>query len=197
MKKRLNVSLLGKKEYSSIEQRNAFITHCFEVLYPDLLMIAHGFFNNEKDAEDCAIDFFEKLMHWPASRFRRPKNLTGYILTSAYNHCITAYGKNQNQPFIIDIDDVFTVKHSQKGVDERLVIQEQLEDAQKLITHLSEPQQHVITLYAQGYSHKEIAATLDISISTSTSRLNRARQNLRSMLAHQLAEAEKPGLPDG
>ena len=197
MTKRLNILLLGEAESSKIEQRNAFITHCFEVLYSDLLTIAHGFFDEEKDAEDCVIEFFEKLMQWPASRFRGPEKLRAYILTSAYHYCITVYGKNQHQPLILDLDEVFTVSHPQKRVDERLMIQEQLEDAQKLIARLSEPQQDVMRLYAQGYSHQEIAAKLDISVSTSTSRLNRARKNLREMLAYQLAETEKPGFPDG
>ena len=57
------------------------------------------------------------------------------------------------------------------------------DDLIKIIQELSPAYRMVFNLYAiEGYSHKEIADSLDITVNTSKSQLSRARKMLQNML---------------
>lgn len=61
------------------------------------------------------------------------------------------------------------------------------EDLTRLVQELPLGFRLVFNMYAiEGYSHKEIAEILDISVSTSKSQLSRARSALRKQLEVQL-----------
>ncbi len=185
MKKYLDLSLLGYEESPSFEQKNRFFSHCFEVLHAAVFSIAYDFFNNEKDAEDQLIEFFEKLMSWPVSRFRETENLVGYILKAARNHCINElrFRKHRmNNGQQVSMEQAMEIPYRGRSIEKELIINESLEAVKRAIACLPEPQQQVLVMKAQGYSHKEIAAAIGIDESASTSRLNRARRNLREIL---------------
>ena len=62
-------------------------------------------------------------------------------------------------------------------------IWKEADDLMKLVEELPAGYKTIFNLYAiEGYSHKEIAEMLDISINTSKSQLSRARALLQSKL---------------
>lgn len=179
----LNVSLLGDTEYLTDEQKNAFFSHCFEVLYEPIYAMAYNFFKNEQDAEDHAADFFKKLIQWPVSRFKAPENLAGYIRKAAYYHFINAFKaqKLRNGKYAL-VDETFDPQDKTDNLEKKLILKERLADVQRVIATLPQLQQKALLLKAAGYDHNEIAAQLGINRSASTSRVSRARTYIRKKL---------------
>ena len=73
-------------------------------------------------------------------------------------------------------EEVDTVGHQSPGVYDKMQSDEVLE----LLSTMPEGYRTVIQLYAiEGYTHEEIAALLNISVSTSRSQLTRARRMIK------------------
>lgn len=181
----IDVTLLGHEQYPSLEQKNAFFTHCFEELYEHIFVIAYDYFNNQLEAEEQAADFFEKLMTWPASRFKEQENLVGYILLATKNHCISvirALKRRRSRYPTIPIELAFNVQDKTRLTDNRIITEEALAHVMRAVARLPESQRSALMLNAKGYSHQEIAEILNISESASTSRVNRARHKLQALL---------------
>lgn len=177
----LNLQLLGPNEDPSREQKNAFFSDCFEKLQKPIFIIAYDYSENEKDVEDLVFGFFEKMMNWPVSRFRKPENLTGYILKAARNYCnnySTARKRNQTQ---IPLDYDLPIPDQGVRIDKTIIDRESITALEHAIRQLPKAQQQVVILVAESFSHQEIAEKLNIRETASTSRLNRARKTLRKM----------------
>lgn len=81
--------------------------------------------------------------------------------------------------------------HEVKIEDEQL---DALDDSQylKFVQQLSYAYRTVFVLYVfEEFSHKEIAAKLDISVGTSKSNLNRAKQRLKEMIVQTKKNSKK------
>ena len=181
LKKSLNV--LGSENSFHFEERQAFYADCYNKYHDAIFSIAYNFFENEFDAKDQTIEFFEKLMSWPISRFEKQENLSGYILKSAYNHCITALkAKKRRMQNIVPLEHAMSLSSKVSSIEINLINNESIQAILAAIKLLPKNQQEVLLLAAQGYSHKEISDNLGIAESASTSRLSRARQKLKEIL---------------
>jgi RNA polymerase sigma-70 factor (ECF subfamily) len=177
--KKLDLIPNGHDGSISLQQRNEFYVNCYTLLHNRVFAIAYDFTRNALDADDLTASFFEKLLRLPIDTFLNRKNLKGYILTAAYNHC-RDYVRVQRKTFtaLECLDKENTVP----SIERKIELKEKLAIVQRLIDDLPNIQQRIIRLVAQGYSHKEIASKLGITETNSTSRLSVARKTLRKSL---------------
>lgn len=127
-----------------------------------------------ESANDVLQDAFLKIFKNLAS-FRGESTLGAWIKTIVVR---TAYSKlRKNKIYFEDLDKVNVNKHVDWG--DYLAV----EYLEKAIKSLPDGYRAVFTLIeVEGYSHKEVAAMLDISVGTSKSQLFYAKRKLREML---------------
>jgi RNA polymerase sigma-70 factor (ECF subfamily) len=95
------------------------------------------------------------------------------------NTTIDHFRKNKNV-FVKDIEDFNNVATEEPDVD--VLSQLRTEDIMKAVQTLSPAYRMVFSLYVvDGYSHKEVAEELGISVGTSKSNLAKAKNNLKKL----------------
>ena len=100
------------------------------------------------------------------------------------NTALDAIRKNRHLKHHAQIDDVAFALRSNDFIFETLVA----EDLMKVLQELPLGYKTVFNLYAiEGYSHKEIAKEINVTISTSKSQFSRAK----AMLREKILELEK------
>ncbi len=131
-----------------------------------------------EEAQDIVQDGFVKVFS-KINSFTGSGSLEGWIKRIMVNTALDHLRKIKNERFNLNVDDVsFLLKEDQK-------IEGQLheEDLMQLVKQLPTGYRTVFNLYAiEGYSHKEIAAELEISENTSKSQYSRARSLLQKRL---------------
>lgn len=181
----LDKGILGNEKNPSTEEKNAFFKHCFEKLHGKIYVMARGYFNSEADADDFAADFFEDLMTWSISIFREKENLPAYIKKAALNRCMNELktrNRKRNKRQHVELGHAAKIPDQRGTAEATFIISETHSATMRAVNRLPTPQRDVILLKAEGLEHNEIAAKLGISVTTSTSRLNRARQKLHEIL---------------
>ncbi len=147
-----------------------------------MLSVCSRYLKDRDEAEDVMIasimKVFEKL-----EQFKREGSFEGWIRRIVINECLTYLRKNKSIFMAVDVEKAeLTLDYQELG--------DKLEeyDLLSLVASLPNGYRTVFNLYAiEGYSHKEIAEHLDISVNTSKSQLSRARV----LLQHKLVGAEK------
>ncbi|TAE38128.1 MAG: sigma-70 family RNA polymerase sigma factor [Sphingobacteriales bacterium] len=149
-----------------------------EMLYQQyatkMMAICMRYAKDKMEAEDVLQIGFIKIFKEIAS-YRGEGNFEGWMRKIMVNTAIESYRKNLRFLNVVSLDDAF--EHATTGFDcSNLAMQDLL----KLIQKLADGYRLVFNMYViEGYSHKEIAATLGISESTSKSQLSRARAILQ------------------
>ena len=139
-----------------------------------MLVVCMRYAKDRMEAEDVLqmgfIKIFQKI-----GEYRGDGSFEGWMRRVMVNTAIESYRKNLRTLNIVPIEDAY----EQPGVGfdfSRLGMQDLL----KVIQKLSDGYRMVFNMYAiEGYSHKEIAATLGISEGASKSQLSRARAILK------------------
>ena len=102
------------------------------------------------------------------------------------NTCLQQLRKNKSGIEFIDIQDIA----SDIMIDSDALQQINLKDLTKIISNLPNGYRTIFNMFIiDGYSHKEIAEKLNISISTSKSQLLRAKKQLKKNLINNRHEA--------
>lgn len=147
--------------------------------------IAYRFMGNEADAYDMAQESLIKIYRGITS-FKGEASLSSWVYRLTVNTCMDGLRKRKNAPV--------SLEHSiEKGVpfedayydtpEEQALTLERSEDIQKAINILSKNYKAVVVMRdIDGFSYEEIAKTLDISVGTVKSRINRGRQKLKELL---------------
>ncbi|WEK18537.1 MAG: RNA polymerase sigma factor [Candidatus Pedobacter colombiensis] len=139
-----------------------------------MLAICMRYTKDKMEAEDVLqlayIKVFEKI-----KEYRGEGAFEGWIRRIMVNTAIESYRKNLKNMNLVQIEEA----HEQPSTNfdfSRLGLQ----DLMRIIQKLSDGYRIVFNMYAiEGYTHKEIAATLGISEGASKSQLSRARAILR------------------
>ncbi len=131
---------------------------------------------NKNDADDIFhqsfLNIFEKL-----NQLRNPKALAGWV-KSVFVNTSLAYGRENYK--IEDVTEPLPDEAIQHADLNKAVGKMALDDLTKLIQQLSNQYRRVFNLYIiDGFSHKQIAEKLEISIGTSKSNLHDARKILQ------------------
>lgn len=139
-----------------------------------MLAVCMRYAKDRMEAEDVLqlgyIKIFQKV-----SEYRGDGSFEGWMRRVMVNTAIESYRKNLRTLNVVPIEDAY--EQPSTGFDfSRLGMQDLL----KVIQKLSDGYRMVFNMYAiEGYSHKEIAATLGISEGASKSQLSRARAILK------------------
>ena len=139
-----------------------------------MLVICMRYTKDKMEAEDVLqlayVKVFEKI-----KEYRGEGAFEGWIRRVMVNTAIESYRKNLKNINLVQIEEAYE-QHSTDFDFSRLGLQ----DLMRIIQKLSDGYRIVFNMYAiEGYTHKEIAATLGISEGASKSQLSRARAILR------------------
>lgn len=156
-------------------------------LAPKMLGVCVRYINDRNEAEHVMvggmIKVFEKI-----EQYSGEGSLEGWVRRIMVNESLMYLRKHQAMSIEVEISEAETALNF-KSLEDNL----SAEDLLRLINELPIGYKTVFNLYAiEGYSHKEIAEMLAISIQTSKSQLSRARK----LLQNKLAKLEKIELKD-
>ena len=134
------------------------------------------------NSKDDANDIFQQafyLIYKNLNQVKNPKALSGWVKRIFVNTALEVIKKNAR---FSNLDNIESLVDSNENLN--FAIQNiRIEELAGLIQQLPEGTRMVFNLYViEGYSHKEIAKDLDISVGTSKSQLFDARKKLKEAL---------------
>ena len=131
-----------------------------------------------EEAQDIVQDAFIKVFK-KIGTFSGKGSLEGWIRRIMVNTSLDYLRSIKNERFNVDVEEV----HYKLKDDQHVVESLQAEDLMKIVQTLPTGYRTVFNMYAiEGYSHREIADSLDISENTSKSQYSRARTLLQKKL---------------
>lgn len=152
----------------------------YDMYAPKMFSVCLRYAKNQPDAEDILQDGFVKLFN-NLHRFRGEGSFDGWVRRIFVNTAIE-HIRRKNLNTVVGEGLENTIVDRQKSALDNLYEK----DLIKTSMTLSDGYRTVFTLYAvEGFSHKEIAAQLGITESTSKSQFSRAKAILRNMLQHK------------
>jgi len=145
-----------------------------------MLAVCARYFQSLEEAQDALQDGFIKVFT-NIDNFREEGSLEGWIRRIMVNTSLNLHRKNLKHYYHVDLGETET-----RIADERLSIDNlEVQDMLKMIQQLPNGYRIVFNLYEiEGYSHKEIAKELNVSVSTSKSQLLKAKRKLREQIIH-------------
>jgi RNA polymerase sigma factor (sigma-70 family) len=151
-----------------------------------MLGICMRYFSSLDQAEDALQEGFIRVFSNLAS-FRGEGSLEGWIKRTIVNTALNHFRNNKKHLFHLDVDEIgesmvdLSVKPDQHNAEDLLRLLHSLPAGYKIVFNLYE---------VEGYSHKEIADKLGISVNTSKSQLSKARRLLQKKLEKLYTEKE-------
>jgi RNA polymerase sigma-70 factor (ECF subfamily) len=143
-----------------------------------MLGVCYRFAKNREDAEDMLQEGFIKVFS-QIHQYRNEGALEGWIRRIIVHTCINILKKNKKFSDCVDIAQAGSIGIREESIPSIMQAKEVVE----CIRLLPLGYRTVLNLYAiEGYSHKEIAAVLDIEESTSRSQYTRAKSMLEEIL---------------
>jgi len=150
----------------------------FQSFAPKMMGVCLRYANSSTEAEDMLqeglIKVYEKL-----NMYSGKGSLEGWIRKIVVNTALDIIRKNKKRKFNTSIDEVeFSLKKEQYIIEDLTA-----NELMKILQTIPIGYRTVFNMYAiEGYSHKEIADEMGISVSTSKSQLSRARAVLKSII---------------
>ena len=149
----------------------------YEDYYPSMMPLCLRYSNNREDALDILHEGFIKVFK-NIAKYQAGTSLSSWIRRIMVNTAIDFYRKRTRRR-TENIETAYHVSSNAPDSISQLAAEEILEALQLL----SPAYRSVFNLYViEGYAHKEIAAILNITESTSRSNLVKARSKLRKIL---------------
>jgi len=131
------------------------------------------------EAQDIMQDGFIKVFN-SIDKFHHDGSLEGWVKKIMVNTALDAYRRNKKRRNALELDDENAMEI---GDREDILGDISIKFLLKLIQDLPEGYRMVFNMFAiEGYSHKEIAKELQISVNTSKSQYSRARAYLQKMI---------------
>lgn len=168
-----------------IQKKRSVQCALYERYASTMLAVCMRYSKNREEAEDLMQEAFLKVFDKIAT-FRGQGSLEGWIRRIMINHALN-YLKSKKIQFIEEdpqrMSETLSDDHKSEGNEELYSPEMML----KAVQQLPEGYRIVFNLYVfEGFSHREIAESLDVSENTSKSQLSRARKYLRKLLASQV-----------
>lgn len=164
------VGCLGKK--ASAQKK------LYDYLSPRMMGVCMRYSDSVQEAEDVLQDGFVKLFD-KLETFGGTGSFEGWARRLFVNTALDAIRKKKKYKYDKSIDDVAFMLNSNDYIEESLAA----DDLMKILQKIPVGYRTVFNLYAiEGYSHKEIAEQLSITVSTSKSQYSRAKSLLRSII---------------
>lgn len=151
----------------------------FDKFSPRMLGIAERYTKNSDEAHDVLQETFIKVFD-NLKKYKHTGSLEGWIRKICVNSSLDYIRRTKNLKLNDDVEEVeYKLSSNQETVLERLAA----EDLMEILNELPMGYKAVFNLFViDGFSHKEIAEQLQISVNTSKSQFSRARQLLRKIV---------------
>ncbi len=163
--------------------------------FPRILNFIHRFVRDRQQAEDLTQDVFIKVYH-ASDRYRPEARFRTWLYTIARRTSLNAIRRNK----IAAALSLDALRSSEKGdmpvqvedkaaerPDEGLLRHERTARVRRAIEALPLNQREAVILRRyEELSYEEIAQTMGISLSAVKSLLNRAKENLKEALRHEI-----------
>lgn len=149
-----------------------------------------GFVNNSEDAEDLAQEVFIEVFR-SIGNFRGGAKLSTWLYRIAVTKSLDFLRKKKAQKRIQFVKSLFGMDDEERQIADYKIVhphlqleqQERLNVLHQAVGQLAENQRIVFTLNKfEDLSYKEIAAVMDISLSSVESLIHRAKKNLKKRL---------------
>ena len=151
----------------------------YELYYSKMMGVCVRYSGNREEAKDLLHDGFLKVFEH-INKFSNIGSFEGWMRRIMINTVIDSYRKNKNI-FSTDANEFENIKNEEPDLD--ILRQLNTEDVLKAVQRLSPGYRAVFNLYViEGFSHKEVAKELGISIGTSKSNLAKAKSNLKKIV---------------
>ncbi len=153
----------------------------FEKFGPKLYAVCMRYSSSPEAAQDMLQDGFVKIFEKLVS-YKGEGSFEGWMRRVIVNTCLDEIRRNKKHLNNVDIDDVsYSLTHNDSVLDTLAA-----DDLLKILNSLPIGYKTVFNLYViEGYSHKEIAEELEITVSTSKSQFSRAKAILREIIEKQ------------
>jgi len=149
-----------------------------------MLKVAMSYLSKE-DAEDALHDIIERLGQKNKDDFSKLRdNKKGFFVVITRNHCLDVIRKNKSYASkVIPIEDDFIFVDSAPTPEALIEIKDDQEALTQLIMELKPDYREILEYkYMLGYSNGEIAKILHVTPSVVSTRLERARNKLKSII---------------
>lgn len=178
----------GKREIQELSDQ-ALVKGCIkndrkfqELLYRkfsrEMYSICLAYESDRDEAKDILQDGFIKIF-LSIKTFDNQGSLKGWIRRIITNTAIDYWRKSAKGNLLLSLDELSPYDHPFDTSNSAVNIS----DILNMVNKLPSGAKMIFNLYAlEGYSHKEIAEKLKISVGTSKSQVNRARQLLQQYL---------------
>lgn len=151
----------------------------FDKFSPRMLGIAQRYIKNEDEAHDILQETFIKVFN-NLNKYKHNGSLEGWVRKICVNASLDYLRKNKNLKFN---DDVEELEYKLESTETNVLQDLAAEDLMGILNQLPEGYKAVFNLFViDGFSHKEIAEQLDISVNTSKSQFSRARGLLKKII---------------
>ena len=156
----------------------------YDNCYPFLMRICIRYVNNQSDAEELFSMGFLKILS-NIEKYKKEIPFVFWIRRIMINTIITEHHKNKKRKEIIEhVDFTDHYEEYDPAVIHDYVQKMDAEQIYYLIMQLPPVSRQVFNLFAiDGFTHKEIAAMLNMSEGTSKWHVNFARNKLKEMLS--------------
>ena len=142
-----------------------------------MLTVCRRYARHQMEAEDILQDAFIKVFD-NIAKFQFKGSFEGWVRRVVVNTALKNYQKSSFQKERIGLEP-----YDDRPLEPTAISHLQEEELLKLINNLPDGYRVVFNLYViEGYSHKEIADTLEIGESTSRSQLVKARKMLKDQI---------------
>lgn len=155
--------------------------HLQEMLYrkyaDGMFTVACNYCDNDETAADILQDSFIKVFR-KLKDHDESKSLGGWIRRIVINTALENYRKNKRHLEVLE-------EYYNSEEEVQIEVFENVNETEivRHVNNLPAKAQMILKLFAlEGYAHQEIATALNISVGTSKSQLNRAKQLLREMI---------------
>lgn len=152
--------------------------------YPPLMALVRKYKHNEEDAASLVNDAFFKVFT-NIQHYKTEMPFEAWIKRITINTVIDEFRKNKKHQGLLKLDDYDSTDFLEmRMVANDALVEMSVKDIHQLIEKLDEEERVVFNLFEiDGYSHQEIADTLQVSERTSKRYLASARNNLKKMLS--------------
>lgn len=158
----------------------------YERYYSKMMVICYRYAKDGDEAKDLLHDGFLKIFR-SLHKYNFNGSLEGWMRRLMINSAIDHYRKFKNI-YSLSESNINQLEGSTEDEDDDNIYENfNTRMIMEAVQNLSPAYRTVFSLYAiEGYSHKEIAEKLDISIGTSKSNFAKARMNLRKQLEKKI-----------
>ncbi|WP_186429675.1 RNA polymerase sigma factor SigZ [Clostridium sp. BSD9I1] len=132
---------------------------------------------DEYAAEDILQEVFIKV-YKSIEQLEDPTKLKSWLYTTTNNTIIDYYRRKQNIPELDEIEDIPIIEDNAKNMNEEIA-----ECIKSMLHELPDKYKQSLKLYEYNrMKHKDISEKLNLSLSGSKTRVQRARNQLKEML---------------